>query len=80
MPKVRMKFNKGAIKQLLTMPAAQAMVDREGERVASACNGQSSWGGYHAASEPGGSRARARVYEGDARNEEARNQRLVRNL
>ena len=75
-------LNKAALRRLLTSPQAEAMVRQRADRIAAACNSESSWGGYRSDSERTGSRARARVYNISDRGQadEARNNRLIRGL
>lgn len=80
---MRLKINRGGFNELRTSQQAQALVDREAERVADACNAQSSWGGYEATSRSNPKR-RAAAYvwtiEREAVVDNARNNRLLRNL
>lgn len=80
MSKVRLKFRGGAIPQILKSDAALEIVKAHGERTAEACNSASSWGGYFTYAEVGNHRARAVVLAADGRTDEARDQRLLRNL
>lgn len=57
--------------------AGELLVERA-EAIAQACNDDSTWGGYHAVVDE--DRQSARVYSADGRNDEARDQRLLRNL
>lgn len=50
------------------------------KRIADACNQASSWGGYSSEVSTTGSRPRARVWSYGAHDDEARQQRLVKNL
>lgn len=81
MANVRLTVNRAAIKAMLTSPAVRADIARRAEAVAEACNRDSSWGGYQA-SHGGRSRARSAVWtiEPEAVADNARNQRLIRNL
>lgn len=80
--KVRVEVDREAIRQLLRSSEARDMLARKAKAVEDACNADSEWGGYHSAAGVGPDRARARVWSvGPAANEDnARNQRLVRNL
>lgn len=78
--RIRAKLNRRGIRSLLNSDEALALVASKGEAIAEACNSQSSWGGYFTAASADGVRARAKVWSADGRNDEARDQRLVRNL
>ena len=82
MGRAKIKFQRGAIRKMLTSPEARADIQRRAEAVAQACNSQSSWGGYEASQQPGRNRARSIVWtiEGEAVADNARNNRIVRNL
>lgn len=77
---VRLKFHRQAIEEIEKSPEALALVQQKADAIADACNGQSSWGGYFSAAEVNSDRARARVWSADGRNDEARDQRLIKNL
>lgn len=80
---MRLKVNRGEFRELRTSPAAQALVDKHAERIAAACNAQSSWGGYEATSRANPvQRAAAYVWtrEREAVADNARNNRILRNL
>ena len=77
---VRIKWNLGGFDALRTSSGVVAMVEAEAKRIADACNAGSVWGGYHYEMTTSRKRARARVWSGDRRNDEARDQRLVRNM
>lgn len=81
MANVRLDYKRGAIGELLTSPAVRADIARRAQAVADACNRDSSWGGY-VASHGGRSRARSAVWtiEPEAVADNARNQRLLKNL
>ncbi len=78
--RAKLKFNPAAFDEILGGSEALEMVRSKGEAIAEACNSDSSWGGYFSAATTDGDRARARVWSADNRNDEARDQRLVRNL
>lgn len=78
--KIRVKINRAGIKALMRSDGALAAVAVKGEAIAAACNEQSSWGGYYSAAAVGPDRARARVWSADNRNDEARDNRLMKNL
>jgi hypothetical protein len=78
----KVKINRDNFRRLRTSPEALALVADRAEAVAEACNAQSSWGGYEARSSASGNRARAQVWtiEREAVVDNARNQRLIRNI
>jgi hypothetical protein len=79
----RVTIHRDQFRALRTSAKAQALVDAAAERIAAACNGQSTWGGYEASSRPNPTqRAAAYVWtiEPEAVADNARNQRLIRNL
>lgn len=80
MARIRIEVDASAIEDILTSQKAYDVVAAEAERIADACNAQSEWGGYHASDGSGPSRARARVHSADNRNDEFRDQRMLRNL
>lgn len=53
-------------------------LERRAQAIADACNADSTWGGYHA--DVGRDGKSAQVWSADARNDEARDQRLLRFL
>lgn len=77
---VRIKFNAQAFPELMAGPEAEAMLEQRARAIADACNSDSSWGGYFYAVTRGKVRARARIWSADDRNDEPRDQRLIRNL
>lgn len=76
----RVKINSAGAKAILTSGEVAADLASRAEAVASACNGASTWGGYHASSSTSGTRARAWVRSSDRRNDEARDNRMIHNL
>ena len=78
----KVKVNRDEFRRLRTSPAALALVASRAEAIAAACNAASSWGGYEARSSAAGNRARAQVWtiEREAVVDNARNQRLIRNI
>ena len=75
---VRIKWNLGGFDALRTSSGVVAMVEAEAKRIADACNATSVWGGYHYEMANTAKRARARVWSSDRRNDEARDNRLIR--
>lgn len=77
--KVRIKFNPKMNEHLDSkgLPLVEAKV----KAIEEACNSASSWGGYHSAAgiRPGGTAA-GTVWSADNRNDEGRDNRLVKNL
>lgn len=80
MAKVKLKFNIEAFEHILG-EASLPMIEAKAAEVAERCNAESSWGGYfhHSSIRPGG-RAAGTVWSADNRNDEARDNRMVRNL
>lgn len=75
---MRLDINLDAISQLRGDPGILA---GRGEAIAAACNAESQWGGYHATPvEFDGHTSFQRVYAADGRNDEARDNRLIKNL
>jgi hypothetical protein len=83
---VRIKINPQGVSQLEGSPKALALIKELTEATAAACNRESSWddpevdGGYFSHIEDDGIRARGRVWSIDQQRNEARKNRLVRNL
>lgn len=75
---MKIKWNVGAFAQL--RQAHLPLVEEAAESIAEACNAESSWGGYDSAASNDGYTATGRVWEFDNREDEARNNRLIRNL
>jgi len=80
MAKVRLEFNREALRQIMSGPEARALVNGMADATRDACNAESSWGGYESADASDDIRARARVWSYDNRNDEARDNRMIRNL
>lgn len=80
MARLKLVFHSKAFDQILGGAKALDLVKDKGEAVAEACNADSSWGGYFTAASNDGTRARARVWSADNRNDESRDQRMLRNL
>lgn len=57
-----------------------AIVAAKAEAIAAACNAESSWGGYASSARIDSDRARAHVWSFDNRVDEARDNRILRNL
>lgn len=81
MAKMEVRVSRAAIRDMLTSDSVRADIARRAEAVADACNAESSWGGYKA-THGGRSRARSSVWtvEPEAVADNARNNRIVRNL
>lgn len=77
---VRLQYNPKAYDEILGGAKALAAVSEKVDSIAAACNADSSWGGYFSAASSTNGRARGRVWSADNRNDEHRDQRLVRNL
>lgn len=82
MAKGKLKFNNRAIAKLMEDPQVVADLEKRAAAVRDACNSQSTWGGYYSAVSTEGNRPRARVWSVGPKADEdnARNQRLIRNL
>lgn len=80
MAKVRLVLDRRNIDRLATSPEAVVDVRRRVEAMAAACNSQSSWGGYESEVDVDGRGVVGRVWSIDEASDEARAQRLVRNL
>lgn len=78
--RIKVKVNRAGVQALMKSDGALAKVKELGQATADACNSESSWGGYFTSASVDGDRARATVWSADNRNDEARDQRLVRNL
>lgn len=79
--KVRLKWNGGeGLAELVTHEALLPVVKEKVEAIAAACNAESAWGGYASAASIDGDRVRGRVWSFDDRNDEARDNRMVKHL
>lgn len=78
-PRVRVVVDKSAVEQLTNGDEAKSDVERRAEAIADACNGESEWGGYYSAAIDG-NEAGANVWSSDNRNDDARDQRMIRNM
>lgn len=78
--RIKVKVSLLGVRALMQSEGAQKAVTELAEATADACNSESSWGGYFHAATTDDTRARAKVWSADNRNDEARDQRLVRNL
>lgn len=74
---MRIDWNPNFLDDLMAAVGTGDLADRA-SRIAAACNGSSSWGGYRSA--PGSNGQFARVWSADARDDESRDQRLLRFL
>lgn len=77
--RVKVKINAAAKKALLKSDSVQADLDRRGQAIADACNADSSWGGYKSGPAPGKT-AKTNVWSIGDHDDEARKQRLPRNM
>lgn len=73
---MRVEINPAGMAEIRRL--AGAMLAERATAIEDACNAQSSWGGYHSAVDSSG--MTARVWSADRRNDEARDQRLLRFL
>jgi hypothetical protein len=80
MATTRIVLNDRNIDLLPTLPAAVQDVARRTKAIENACNSQSSWGGYASEVEVTADGPFGRVWSYDEANDEARAQRLIRNL
>lgn len=78
--RVRLVYHMEAFGEIERSPEVLALIKAKAEAVAAACNAESSWGGYASAAAIHSDRARGTVWSYDNRNDEARDNRLVRNL
>ncbi|HEY4268414.1 MAG TPA: hypothetical protein VGM94_09510 [Galbitalea sp.] len=80
MAKVRLKWNQPAFVAIDTAPKALELVRSKVDAIAAACNEQSSWGGYASGAAIHPDRVRGTVWSFDNRVDEARDNRMIRNL
>jgi hypothetical protein len=80
MATTRIVLNDRNIDRLPTLPAAVQDVARRTKAIENACNSQSSWGGYASEVEVTPDGPFGRVWSYDEASDEARAQRLIRNL
>jgi hypothetical protein len=80
MAKTRIVLNRRNIDKLPTTPAVVADTARRTRSVEEACNAQSSWGGYASEVDVYADGPVGRVWSIDEAADEARAQRLLRNL
>jgi hypothetical protein len=80
MARTRIVLNQRNIDKLPTLPKVVADTARRTKAIADACNSQSSWGGYRSEVEVYDDGPHGRVWSIDEASDEARAQRLVRNL
>lgn len=81
MARVRLDWHRAAgLEALVKSPEALAIVEEKAQAIAAACNAESSWGGYDSAARIDNDRARARVWSFDDRDDEARDNRILKNL
>lgn len=77
---IRVRLNPAGIRSVMGSERARADILRRAEAIRDACNEGSSWGGYEAAPEAENWRASANVWTITARDIEARDNRMIRNL
>jgi hypothetical protein len=77
---VKVVIHEAAVRELLTSAAVQSDLERRGAGIAAACNADSTWGGYESGPVPGDPTAKVNVWSIGADDDEARRNRLVRNL
>lgn len=82
MADVTWRINQRTILSWLRDPALVNDLERRAAAIAAAANAESSWGGYESEVDTSGSRPRARVWniKPEAQDDEARNNRIIRNL
>lgn len=79
--RVRVKVNQDAIRQIEQSPEADRLIRRHAEAIASACNAESSWGGYVVEDDSEEERpARAVVIDTAVPSSDGRRDRMIRNL
>lgn len=79
--KVKLKWHGGkGLAELVTSPELLPLVKEKVDAIAAACNEESSWGGYSSAASIDGDRVRGRVWSYDDRDDEARDNRMLRHL
>lgn len=81
MAKVRLDWHGAAgLRAIDRSPQALALVEAKVKAIADACNAESSWGGYAFAAAIHPDRVRGTVWSYDNRVDEARDNRMIRNL
>lgn len=80
MGRVRVVIHEAARKQLLKSSSVQDDLNARGQAIADACNAQSSWGGYKSGPSAGSDTAKTNVWSIGDHDDEARQQRLPRNM
>lgn len=81
MAKVRLDWHKAAgLRAIDRSPQALALVAAKVKAIEDACNRESSWGGYASAASIDDDRVRGRVWSYDNRVDEARDNRMIKNL
>ena len=82
MARTKLRWNLDDFERIRREAKVLADLKQRAERIEAACNAQSSWGGYESEAEMGRTRAVARVWTitSGAVADNARNQRLIRNL
>jgi hypothetical protein len=80
MARTRIVLNQRNIDKLPTLPKVVADTARRTKAISDACNMQSSWGGYDWETEVWPDGPVGRVWSFDEASDEARAQRLIRNL
>lgn len=76
----RLKINRAALDALTSGPQSLALALGSAKAIADACNAESSWGGYEFDGEVGPDGAEARVFSIGENDDDARRDRMVRNL
>lgn len=77
---VRVVMNPEGVKKVLNDPRIQKALEERAAAIAKACNAESSWGGYESGPVEEKDTARANVWTIGDHDDEARQQRLVKNL
>lgn len=78
MAKMKVVVHRKAVRELM---CDHSLLEGKAEAVRDACIADSTWGGYAASPvTDDGTRARSRVWSFDDRNDEARDNRMVKNL
>lgn len=81
MAKIRLDWHKGeGLRAIDRSPAALELIKAKAKAIADACNAESSWGGYASAAAIHPDRVRGTVWSYDNRDDEARDNRMIKNL
>ena len=76
----RLQFSNSGFRKIMRSANVQRDIEKRAERIAAACNAQSSWGGYEWAPASSGSGAQVWSISDHARADNARSNRMLKNL